>query len=63
MGSKIPSILLYDVCVLEEAGRTADYMAFLFLFYYYYMHVKYATYAWRSVVPALVFVGSRLRVA
>ena len=56
--SKVPSILLFDTCVLEEAGRCADYLTFLFLFYFYYMHVKYKTQAWKYVIPALVFVGS-----
>lgn len=58
LGSKIPSILLYDVSILEEAGRTADYLGFLFLFYYYFMHIKYRTYAWRQTIPVLMFVGS-----
>ena len=57
-GSKIPTILLYDTCVLEEAGRAADYLTFLFLFYYYYMHIKYQTYMWRRKIPLLICVGS-----
>lgn len=56
--SKLPNILLYDTCVLEEAGRTPDYMAFLFLFHHAFYHAKYETYAWRYVVPCLMFVGS-----
>ena len=58
LGSKIPTILLYDTCVLEEAGRAADYFTFLFLFYYYYMHIKYKTYMWRQNIPLLILVGS-----
>lgn len=55
---QIPSILLYDICVLEEAGRTADYLGFLFLFYRYYINIIYQTYAWRELHPVLIFVGS-----
>ncbi len=58
LGSKIPDILLYDTCVLEEAGRTPDYMAFLFLFYYYYMHIKYKTFIWNHKTPSMIYVGS-----
>lgn len=56
--NKVPNILLYDTCVLEEAGRTPDYMGFLFLFHHAFYHVKYETYAWRNTIPCLIFVGS-----
>ena len=58
LGAKIPDILLYDCCVLEEAGRTSDYLAFLFIFYWYFMHIKYRTYAWHQKLPSMIFVGS-----
>ena len=54
----IPDILMYDTCVLEEAGRSADYMAYLFLIYYYFMHFKYETFVWRQRIPVMMFVGS-----
>ena len=54
----IPDILMYDTCVLEEAGRSADYMAYLFLIYYYFMHFKYETFVWRQKIPVMMFVGS-----
>lgn len=54
----IPEILLYDTCVLEEAGRCADYLAYLYLVYYYFMHFKYETFIWRQTVPVMMFVGS-----
>lgn len=56
--SKIPTILLYHTSVVEEAGRCADYLTFLFLFYFYVMHVKYRTGIWKHIIPTLLFVGS-----
>lgn len=58
LGNKLPNILLYDTIVLEEAGRTSDYIAFLFPFHYYFMHITYETYIWRQKIPTLIFVGS-----